>query len=1223
MSSDRKPRRWLRRILWAILVLLLVGAGGVWLARDLPRRYVERILAERLGAEVRLGRLEIAGHREFVLRDLRVRRMKSEPRLESLQIERLDVASSPRLAGEGRFESLLFSGVEIRLSPSTRSLEAHEAGEISVGRLDVRDGQITVRGEREEARFEFTASFAEVGDRVHGTLSLRSDGFGFSPLVSLMRPPPNDSAPGAAALGGVGLGVESFEMSVEARDAGRLIDVRATSEATTIARAERSIRLQGLSLEASAERDERLGIVRVEARPSVPGIASASLRAELDVETFAMKRVEAKLRGVEIETALGFVPVLPAGWLVEGTADVDVRGDEGASLICESKGWCRRFEASGADGAVRTRRVDFSARGETAWPVPEDGPLMLAYDLRASSPEIVLSVRPDRVAGFDPVLSIEGDLDLRSPTLTGATRADLSLSRTEGSVGDTPVPERLFPTRVSLDGELSLGPSVAFDGRATIATADLGTMTARGRASSESGGTATLTWSWSGAELDRLATLGAEIGTTLPDRMTIRGRARGAGSLRGALADPVVVGTLWLDSVEAAAEQGGEAAVPAWAVHDVSCEAGFGRSPGETRIAVGPVRATGELAVPPLDPMRLTIDARGEVDPGAGTARVAAATVEAADLTRLGLSGRWDPRAAERVVGRVSAEAVTLERLRELARPWIADLAPEYAFQGAVGGAFEGVLSADGGWIARGDLLMKEVGFSSEDGARVVQGPDSEWEISLARGLPGESTTVEAHGRLGGALLLWGAVFGDFGAVTSDMKLTAQHRDGAWTSDLEWALPEGVRVVGRLDSGADRPRGGPESAETESPGPSGSDLTYGLVVEVPDLGAFFERYARTPLAESVPYLDRIEGAGTMHFRLDGVASEDRRTAAGALEVSDLHMRGLEGDTRVEGLQLGLPFEMAWGPPAEDGTRPLSGEERTGRLRFDALSLGGIGFPPTSTDLTVRADSVGLDQPLRIPLMGGTLNLERLTLAKTTRAERRLESSVRLDKLSLRALTGALSGFPVDGELDGYFPRVSITNSRLLVDGGGEISVFGGTVEVSDISGENLLTRFPKLKFSAAFSDIDLLDITRAFDFGAIHGVARGEVRDCELFGGIPVRFEAEVETIKTKGISQKINVKAVNNIVILGTGGKVTALDRGLHKFFDTFTYSKIGVRMSLRNDAFLLRGTERRGRRELFIKGRLPFPIDIVNVAPGQSVSFQTMLRRARNLDVSTTAPR
>jgi hypothetical protein len=1203
VSADRKPKRWIRRILWLILALLL-GVGGVlWLARDFPRRYLERILAERLGADVRLGQLGIAGPREFVLRDLRVRHMKSEPRLESLRIERLDVASSPRLAGEGRFESLLLSGVEIRLGPSTLTPEAQEAAEIHVGRLDVRSGIIVVAGEGEEARFALTASFAGVGDRAQGTLSIRSDGFGLSPLVSLMRPTPNDATPSAAAVGGAGIGLESFEMSVEVRDAGRRVDVTATSGASVITRGERSVRLQHFSLEASAERDERQGLVRLEARPSLPGVASASLEADLDAETYAAKHVEARLRDVEIETVLGLVPLFPDGWLLEGTADVDVRGDEGAVLISESKGRIRRIATPDSGGAFRARQVGFSARGEIAWPLPKDGPLMLAYDVSASSPEIVLTARPHRFAGVESVLSMEGDVDLRSPALSGTTRVDLSLPSAEGRVGDTPVPESLFPVRVSLDGELSLGPPASFDGHAKVATSELGTMSAQGRASSENGGAATLRWSWDGVDLDRLVPLGAEIGARLPDRMTLRGGARAAGSLRGALADPSIAGTLWLESVEASAEQGAEAAVPAWALHDASCEATFDRSPGETRIALGPVHATGELVLHPCEPIPLTIDASGDLDPGAGTARVAAATVEAANVTRLNLSGRWDSRAAETVVGRVNVEDVALARLRELARPWIADLAPEYALQGAVGGSFEGVASADGGWTAHGDLFTKETGFSSEDGARVVQGPDSEWKISLERRLPGEPITAEARGRLGGALLLWGTVFGDFGAVTSDMTLTAQLHGGVWTSELDWALPQGVRVTGRLESD--------------------SELAYGSVAEVPDVGAFIAHYARAPLAESVPKLDRIEGAGAVRLRLEGVASDNRRTAAGAVEVSDLHVRGLEGETRIEGMHLDLPFGLVWGPTAADGSRPLSGEERTGRLRFDALSLGGIEFPPTSTDLAVRADSVGLEQPLRIPLMGGALHLERLTLAETMRAERHLESSVRLDKLSLRELTGTLGSLPLDGELDGSFPHVTITNSRLLVDGGGEISVFGGTVEVRDISGENLLTRFPKLRFSAAFNDIHLLDITRTFDFGAIHGVARGEIRDCELFGGIPVRFEAELETIKTKGVSQKINVKAVNNIAILGTGGKVTALDRGLHKFLDTFTYSKMGVRMTLRNDAFLLRGTERRGERELFVKGRLPFPIDIVNVAPGHAVSFQTMLRRAGNLDVSTTTSR
>ena len=63
---------------------------------------------------------------------------------------------------------------------------------------------------------------------------------------------------------------------------------------------------------------------------------------------------------------------------------------------------------------------------------------------------------------------------------------------------------------------------------------------------------------------------------------------------------------------------------------------------------------------------------------------------------------------------------------------------------------------------------------------------------------------------------------------------------------------------------------------------------------------------------------------------------------------------------------------------------------------------------------------------------------------------------------------------------------------------------------------------------------------------------------------------------------------------------------------------------MALAQDSFLLRGLERRGERELFLKGRLPFRIDVVNAQPGKAVSFRTMLDRLRTLDfsASTTAP-
>ena len=55
---------------------------------------------------------------------------------------------------------------------------------------------------------------------------------------------------------------------------------------------------------------------------------------------------------------------------------------------------------------------------------------------------------------------------------------------------------------------------------------------------------------------------------------------------------------------------------------------------------------------------------------------------------------------------------------------------------------------------------------------------------------------------------------------------------------------------------------------------------------------------------------------------------------------------------------------------------------------------------------------------------------------------------------------------------------------------------------------------------------------------------------------------------------------------------------------------------MRLERDVLLLRGLESRGDKELFLRGRLPFRIDVVNAQPGKTVSFQAMVGRLKSLD-------
>lgn len=272
-------------------------------------------------------------------------------------------------------------------------------------------------------------------------------------------------------------------------------------------------------------------------------------------------------------------------------------------------------------------------------------------------------------------------------------------------------------------------------------------------------------------------------------------------------------------------------------------------------------------------------------------------------------------------------------------------------------------------------------------------------------------------------------------------------------------------------------------------------------------------------------------------------------------------------------------------------------------------------------MTVSSDTVRLDRPLDFALLDGRVALQQLALTRWSRESRDLTFGLQLHDLSLDALTRNLGTYPMDGTMSGSFPAVHLTPELLQIDGGGTVDVFGGTVEIYDISGQGILSRFPRFRFSANLDAIHLFELTRTFDFGAVYGVVSGEIRDCELFGGAPVRCEASLATVKTEGVPRKISVKAIRNISILGAGPKVGILDRGLQKFLDTYTYSRLGFTMQLAQDRFLLRGTERRGSRELFVKGRLPFRIDIVNAAPGQTVSFQSMMNRLQNLQIAPPA--
>jgi hypothetical protein len=318
---------------------------------------------------------------------------------------------------------------------------------------------------------------------------------------------------------------------------------------------------------------------------------------------------------------------------------------------------------------------------------------------------------------------------------------------------------------------------------------------------------------------------------------------------------------------------------------------------------------------------------------------------------------------------------------------------------------------------------------------------------------------------------------------------------------------------------------------------------------------------------------------------------------------------------VLNLQIQLPVDLGW---TEAGAVE-EGHPQRGSFKFDSASVGGVQLSATATELSVLGDSVTAIGGLHLPVFGGEVVLENVEFAELTRSSRHLAASVGLLRISLTEVARALGLPPLEGDVTGRFPRVLYSNGVLTVDGTGELSLFGGMVTMHDIAGSDLLTRYPRVKFSADWQGIDLAQLTHTFDFGAMSGVVDGQLVDCEIFRDVPIGFRGVLRSVPHERVPQRISLKAVNNIAIVGTGSGLGFLDRGLRRFISSYAYHSIGIEMALSEDHFLLRGLERRGDRELFVKGRFPLRLDVVNVDPGMTVSFRSMIQRLRTLDVTT----
>lgn len=925
-------------------------------------------------------------------------------------------------------------------------------------------------------------------------------------------------------------------------------------------------------------------------------LAEADFRAEVRGEPGYPATVEARVAGLDpgdLEMALPLELPAAARPYLEGLdfgeLQLDASWSPGPPAVLELKLRGHAFAEAGL--MLRDERLELRLRGlELAALGGPEAPLRAEgrADLEASGSldegvtRLTLSgarlKQGDRQAELGPVVVEARYRQEEEGLVVNVDRLAAELRAVDGLPAAA---AELLPLRLAWRGELALGPRRA-QGEGSLIAAGLGALPFSGGLGVAEG--LELQVKSPRLPLSRLLELVPEELRPFPGTA---GWVEAQATLRGPPAAVRVTADFRVGGLAPrpeVPELGGEGRL-AWSAD----------APSEFRLERLAGGATLRPPLPGWAELALTFALGGEADLERRRFRWRGLELETPQLGRLTGEGELELPPGWELAG---ARAAFRGELREAGvAPWLAafgtPLPAGLSFSGAVSASPEIAKEAGAPWRMSGSFRLAGAGFASVQGDRVLEGLtlDGELQAEAAPALAaGDAYRLEARATGSGFQLLWGTLFGDFQGAAPRLRARASGTlGGAPSLFAEAALGPGLAASASLDG----------------------DHTYRLELAAADLEAARRDWLLPLFQNGAPPLlfGRLAAQATGHLP----AGAEPFSARGELKLENVRIE--QPGFLAEGLELLLPFDL------EGRNGAYRGPRREGRLAAARIQVGAFTVPPVASRLWVEADAAGLEEPLEIAFAGGQVRLASVAARGLLAATPRLETAVAFSGVSLAELAAGAGALPIEGRLDGSLPRVVAEGNRLEVDGGGKIALFGGELELSEISGSDVFSAYPRLRLSVRFHDIDLGLLTRRFDFGEMHGIVEGEVDHLVLFRNLPLSFDARVASAPRRGVAQTIDVKAVKNLTILGTGaaGGANPLDRGLQRFFKRYNYAALGIKAQLANDVLLLRGLEERGGRELFLRGKLPFPIDVVNAQPGKTVAFLAMVRRLKSLDLGS----
>lgn len=386
---------------------------------------------------------------------------------------------------------------------------------------------------------------------------------------------------------------------------------------------------------------------------------------------------------------------------------------------------------------------------------------------------------------------------------------------------------------------------------------------------------------------------------------------------------------------------------------------------------------------------------------------------------------------------------------------------------------------------------------------------------------------------LNGGQLYLDPLFWDVAAAPLTLSATGKQDGARWVIDQATLQQPGVLTA--------------QGALTVAAGLQSLDMT----VENAEFPAAYTQYLQPWLGASV--LAGVQTTGRLSGRL---AYSKGRLQALAVNLDKVSLEDPAGQFGLSGIHA----RIAW----DTGKTP-----RPATLRWQAGHLYALTLSPAELSAETRAASVALTRPARIPLLDGALLLEEFSGHWQPQLAWQLRA--RLLPLSMQQLS-AVFGWPaLAGQLAGEIPRMRYANGDLAVDGSLRVRVFDGDIGVDHLLIDDLFGPTPALGADLTVRNLDLLTLTRTFDFGRIEGKLGGRVTGLRLLNWQPVAFDAVLETPPNDDSRRRISQQAVQAISSLGGAG--AAVGSGFLSLFEEFNYRRLGVRCRLEGEVCIMDG--------------------------------------------------